>query len=139
MIKDKRSLDATITALYNIIWGQCSKLLKNKLLAIKDFEEEIGNECNASELLKEIRQLTNVLEENVSLYDSLDQAKRKFYSYHQNEEESNAQHMVNFRNAAAIVEYYGATYSSTNRSSNTRGIETQMTKCQSNRIRNIKL
>ena len=32
-IKDKRNMDETITSIYNIIWGQCSKLLRNKLYA----------------------------------------------------------------------------------------------------------
>ena len=67
----------------------------------------IHDECNAAALLTEIRRLSNELEENVSLYDSLYQAKRKYFSYRQGEDETNAQHLINFRNLVAIAEYYG--------------------------------
>ena len=30
-IKEKRNLDTTLVSLYNVVWGQCSKLLQNKL------------------------------------------------------------------------------------------------------------
>ena len=31
--KDKKSLESTLVSLYNVVWGQCSKLLQNKLKA----------------------------------------------------------------------------------------------------------
>ena len=43
----------------------------------------------------------------MSLYDTLDQAKRNYFSYRQGEDETNDQHLINFRNLVAIVEYYG--------------------------------
>ena len=36
-IKESRSLKSTLTSLYNIVWGQWSKLMQNKLLAAQDF------------------------------------------------------------------------------------------------------
>ena len=36
-IKDESSLRATTQSLYNIVWGQCSKLMQNKLKAVKYF------------------------------------------------------------------------------------------------------
>jgi hypothetical protein len=36
-IKETKSLQSTVQSLYNIVWGQCSKLMKNKVHAAKDF------------------------------------------------------------------------------------------------------
>ena len=38
-IKDESSLRATTQSLYNIVWGQCSKLMQNKLKAVKNFQD----------------------------------------------------------------------------------------------------
>ena len=34
-IRDDKSLNATIRSLYNIVWRQCSKIMKNKLFLAK--------------------------------------------------------------------------------------------------------
>jgi hypothetical protein len=52
-IKDNKNLRSTLTALYNIVWGQCSRLMKNKLKAIRDFDS-IEEESDVTQLLKEI-------------------------------------------------------------------------------------
>ena len=53
-IKETSSLKATTQSLYNIVWGQCSKLMQNKLKAIKDFQTMENND-DVTLLLKEIR------------------------------------------------------------------------------------
>ena len=53
------------------------------------------------------------MEENTSIYDALDQAKKNYYTYKQGEDESNAQHLINFKNLVGIVEHYGGNFSTT--------------------------
>ena len=90
-IKDNKILKATIQSLYNIVWGQCSRLMKNKLKTVKDFQN-MENSGNVTTLLKEIRAISHQLEASTSIYDYLHEAKRKFYLYKQNDEDSNAKH-----------------------------------------------
>ena len=55
-IRDEKSLQSSTRALYNIVWGQCSKLMKDKLSMAKNyvrFEEE----CDVTALLNEIRRV----------------------------------------------------------------------------------
>ena len=105
-IKESRSLKSTLTSLYNIVWGQCSKLMQNKLLAAQDFNitQENSDVCK---LLIAIQGISNQLETNVSIYDALDGAKRAYYLYKQDENESNAMHLKNFKNLISIIEYFG--------------------------------
>ena len=55
-IRDKRSLKASIQSLYNIVWGQCSKMMRDKLTMIKSFTT-IETKGDVTLLLKEIRSI----------------------------------------------------------------------------------
>ena len=105
-LKDKRSLDSTLVSLFNIVWGQCSKLMRNKLIGMDKYEK-VKESCDVATLLKEIRRISNRMEENTSIYDALDQAKQNYYKYEQPDDESNARHLINFKNIVGIVEHYG--------------------------------
>ena len=37
-MRAEESMEATITSLYNITWGQCSQLLRNKIMASTDYK-----------------------------------------------------------------------------------------------------
>ena len=95
--KDKKSLESTLVSLYNVVWGQCSKLLQNKLKANPLYDD----------LKKEIKLLSNKIEENTSAYDTLHKAKSKFYRYQQSENETLADHMRNFKDLCNSIEYHG--------------------------------
>jgi hypothetical protein len=105
-IKDSTSLKATLRSMYNIVWGQCSRLMQNKLRAIAHFQT-IENDGNVTELLKEIRGVSHQLEANTSVYDSLHEAKRKFYTYRQGDNESNAKHLQNYKSIVEVIEHFG--------------------------------
>ena len=79
-VKDTKNLESTTTSLYNIIWGQCSRLMKNRIMAMKDFST-VEEECDITTLLKEIRRIGNQMEQNISIYDALDGAKEAYYAY----------------------------------------------------------
>ena len=77
-LKNKKSLDATLASLYSVIWGQCSKLMQNKLKARTNYTD-FDDECDVGVLLTNIKSLSNTIEENTSRYDVLYKAKFKFY------------------------------------------------------------
>ena len=85
-----------LVSLYNVVWGQCSKLLQNKLKANLQYGQ-FNNTINVVTLLKEIKLLSNKIEENTSVYDALHEAKSKFYKYQQGDNETLADHMRNFK------------------------------------------
>ena len=58
-------------------------------------------------LLKEIRSVGLQIETNTSLYDALDEANALYYSYKQEDGESNAKHLRNFKSIVAAVEHLG--------------------------------
>ena len=74
-IKATDTLDSTLRSLYNIVWGKCSKLVQNKLMALGKLDERDMN-GDVTWLLREIRSISHQLEANVSLYDSVDEEKK---------------------------------------------------------------
>ena len=104
--KDKKSLESTLVSLYNVVWGQCSKLMQNKLKANPKYDT-FNNASDVVTLLKEIKLLSNKIDENTSMYDALHEAKAKFYRYQQADNESLADHMRNFKDLCNSIEYHG--------------------------------
>ena len=105
-IRDERSLKQSIRSIYNIVWGQCSKLMKDKVTMMKDFDStEAKGDVTA--LLKEIRIIGLQIETNTSVYDALDEAHAMYYAYKQEPGESNAKHLRNFKSIVAAVEHLG--------------------------------
>ena len=106
-IKATDALDSTLRSLYNIVWGQCSTLMQNKLKASGKFDERDTN-GDVTWLLKEIRSVSHQLEANVSLYDSVDEAKKSYYLYKQAPEDANATHLKNYRTNVEVVKHFGS-------------------------------
>ena len=105
-VKDKKSLDTTLASLYNVVWGQCSRLLQNKLKSSSKYLD-FDNNCDVATLLNEIKILSSKLEENTSVYDALHEAKAKLDQYQQSENDSLVDHMRNFKDLVNSVEYHG--------------------------------
>ena len=70
-IRDDSSMNATVRSLYNIVWGQCSKLMQDKLTMMGEFDN-FEARGDVTRLLKKIRII--VLQTNLSVYDALDEA-----------------------------------------------------------------
>ena len=107
-IRDDKSLKGSVRSLYNIVWGQCSRLMQNKLTMAKDFKS-VDARGDVTSLLKEIRQISLEIETNTSIYDAMDEAKAMYYKYKQekNEIESNAKHLKNFKSLVEAIEHLG--------------------------------
>ena len=54
-IKDTNILKGTLQSLYNIMWGECIKLMRNKFLAGKYFKSAIEVPGDTKKLPKEVR------------------------------------------------------------------------------------
>ena len=70
-------LKSTLTSLYYVTWGQCSKLQKNKLKGQKVFKT-IEKRTDVSGLLKEIKGISNKVEESMNIFDSIDEIQKRF-------------------------------------------------------------
>ena len=84
-------LEATLRAVYNVVWSQCSELLKNKLKENQQFEV-MEDEGNVALLLMKICDAAHQKEEKVLVYDGIDELQRQFYNYRQMPGESNSTH-----------------------------------------------
>ena len=104
-IKEEAQLEAMTHALYEIVWGQCSELMQNRIIAHKDYEA-IRDDGNVAELLKLIRTISTQVETNVSIYDTIDEAKRRYYRMYQGEEDTNATYLNDYRAAIDTLDHY---------------------------------
>ena len=93
-------------SLYNIGWGQCIKLMKNKLKSSSKFEDSDINR-DVTLILKEIRSISHQLEANVLLYDLVDKEKRAYYLYKQEPEDLNSTHLKKLQNKYRRSEAFG--------------------------------
>lgn len=107
-MKDLRSLDLTLQAVFDLIWGQCSKVMQDRLKAVEDWDV-IQEDGDATRLLKEIRTISQQLEVNVSISDALGSAKAKYYSYFQFDHDTNSKHLKTFKELVSVIEHYGRT------------------------------
>ena len=105
-LKEVKELKQVMRSLYNVITGQCSKLMLSKLKGKPDMAE-IEKQGNVVQLLVEIREISRMMSANASVYDCLDEAKRIFYTYSQQPEDSNEQHLKSFKSNSDVVEHYG--------------------------------
>ena len=95
-LRTKERTEATMTALYGVAWGQCSRLMQNKCRGSKDFKA-IQDARDVVKLLKLIRTVTHEFDSRMYIWDAMSQAKRRFYSYRQGEHESNVAHIKNVK------------------------------------------
>ena len=57
-LKNKELLEATLAALYNVVWGQCSRKMKDRLMAEKTYEK-VKTTSDVRELLTLIKIIGN--------------------------------------------------------------------------------
>ena len=98
----------TETGLYNIVWGQYNRLMNNKLQTNPHFQD-IEDGHDISGLLKAIRVLCHRIDNNISIYESLDDLLRHFYLYRQQPNEDNALHLKRFKEFIDVLEHFGCT------------------------------
>ena len=66
-VKEEKSLDDSILALFNIIWGKCSAMMQNRLESVNEYESIVAD-ADVASLLKEIRNVSNDLQVSANIY-----------------------------------------------------------------------
>ena len=104
--KETLTLKATLRSLFIVVLGQCSKMMKTKLQGHSNYKR-VEKDGDVAELLKMIRAISREMNANESIYDALDEAKRKYYLYRQAPEDDSEQHSRAFKENVDVVEHLG--------------------------------
>ena len=104
--QEKKNIQSTLRSIFNVVWGQCSTIMKSKLESKTNFKTSKQNK-DVAELLKQIKAIMHQFESHTSIYEALDEAKRNFYLYYQSPLTSNVQHVKNLQDMVDIIEYHG--------------------------------
>ena len=104
--QEKKNMQSTLRSIYNVVWGQCSTIMKSKLESKTNLKTSKQNK-DVAELLKEIKAIMHQFESHTSIYEALDEAKRNFYLYYQSPLTSNVQHVKNLQDMVDIIKYHG--------------------------------
>ena len=81
-------------SLYHVTWGQCSIIVENKLKGKKVFKT-VEKKTDISGLLKEIKSMSNKVEESMNIFDSIDEIQRRYFLYRKSDEDDNITHYRN--------------------------------------------
>jgi len=92
-------------SLRNVVWGQCSQILRTKLKG-GDELKRIEIDGDEVELLKNIRGVCRQMTTNVPLYDSIDETKRRYYTYRQQPKDDNETHLRTFKSNSNVIKHY---------------------------------
>jgi len=106
-IKRKGMLEANLIKAYGIIWGQCTKTLRAKIEARKDWNTGTEKEkikYNAINLLKAIKEITHNFQDNKYAMESIYYAIKTVFTMKQEEHESITEFTKRFNNAMNIME-----------------------------------
>ena len=106
---EKRELDQTLASLYELVWGQCSKLMHQRVEQTKDYDVMM-REANVTNLLKEIRAISHELEVHVSVYDALHEAWGNYFRYFQQMDDDNSKHLRAYKDLVKVIEHYGGEF-----------------------------
>ena len=104
-IKDESTLESTLQSILTIIIEQCSELMQNRLQAEKNYQTLVTTR-DVSGMLKAIRAISSQVETNISIYDAVDEAKRRYYKTYQFEEDMNATYLNDYKSVIDIIEHY---------------------------------
>ncbi len=101
-MKRKRKYKVNMIKAYGLILGQCTKAIKNKLEARKDWETGIRN--NAINLLKALKEITHNYQDNRYPIESIYHTLKAVFTIKQKEDESLAEFTKRFNNVKDVME-----------------------------------
>ena len=85
--KECATLKTTMRSLFNVVTGQCSKMMKSKLKG-EDTYKKIEEDGDVTSLLRLIRTTSRQVNTNESVYNAIDEAVGKYYRYRQVDEDN---------------------------------------------------
>ena len=104
-VKIQNNLNDNIRKLYSVTWRQCRKLMRSKLIGLKQFES-IDSNNDATSFLMEIKDISYEYKGYRNPYLALDDAKIALYIYYQKTNESNTLHCNTFQALVEAVEHH---------------------------------
>ena len=108
-LKEKKDLENTLEGLFDVIYGQCSPLMRVKLNALQTFKD-MRDKSEVWNLLKQIKGITHQFQSTISSYEAIDEAKRQYYTFVHNNYHMDANTYVKtMKNIIDTIEYYGGT------------------------------
>ena len=103
-LKDEKSAKTMKRSLHNVVWGQCSPMMRTKLRGNEAFEK-VELSGDVVELLRMVQGTCREMTTNALLYDAIDEAKKRYYTYRQQPEDGNEAHLKAFQSNTEVVEY----------------------------------
>jgi hypothetical protein len=100
-------MESNTRAIYAIIWGQCSPMMRSKIESLDDFEIK-DTVCNCIWLLKQIQGLTHCFEGTQYIFILLDDAWTAYYNCRQGHQQSLHEYLKEFQGLVQVLEHYGA-------------------------------
>ena len=104
-LRNEERLAGTLIALYNVVWGQCSDKMRNRLTGDEKFKM-IMEDDDVVELLKLIKAISHEFSPSIRYEESVDEAGHKMMTYHQGEFKPIADHIRNINNLKHVMEHY---------------------------------
>jgi hypothetical protein len=105
----ENQLKGNLARLYNLIWGQCSKALKEKLKSRQGYSN--AQEANdASWLVISIKELSFKFEEQKYFFLSMFEAKRKLFALWQAINQTIQDYHATFMNLVNAIKHFGGTF-----------------------------
>ena len=103
------ALEEGMKRLYNLVYGQCSEIMIQKLMAMDDFETEIVAKSDALGLLKSIKQIAFNFESQKFEPHTIHDAMKQFYSHKQGPHTTPQAYLEEFINNVDVLTYCGGT------------------------------
>jgi hypothetical protein len=106
------NLEEGMKKLFNIVYGQCSDIMIQKLTAMNRFEEDILLKSDVLGLLQAIRQIAYNFELQQFKLHTIHDAIKQFYVYQQGRHMTTQVYLDTFNNNVDVVSYCGGTLGS---------------------------
>ena len=103
------ALEEGMKRLYNVVYGQCSEIMIQKLTAMEDFETEIVAKSDALGLLKSIKQIAFNFESQKFEPHTIHDAMKQFYAHKQGPHTTPQAYLEEFTNNVDVLTYCGGT------------------------------
>jgi hypothetical protein len=106
MIESEDRLKDTTSRAYAIVWGQCSKALREKVKAHKDYKTAY-DKSSVIELLKVIKTEMFTFQTRKYGPQALHEAKKRFYMMRQDKHTTVQQYYESFVNTVEVIDHCG--------------------------------
>jgi hypothetical protein len=100
-------MESNTRAIYAVVWGQCSPMMRSKLESLDNYETSSDN-CDCIWLLKEIQGITYRFKGTRNVFISLDDAWSGYYNYRQGPSQSLHEYLKEVQGLVQVLEHYGA-------------------------------